>query len=309
MQFLVLFVTCLAVASAKNLVELATELGATTLVSFLEKAELNDTIATGGDFTVFGPTNDAFAALPADLVEKLNNNMTLLQETLKYHVVSGKVAASAVQNDVLVDSLSTGNQIRTNVYGAIITATRSKVAVADQMASNGIIHVVEKVMLPPSGNIVAYVQGDSTLSTLLTAVTTADLATLLSGTGPFTLFAPTNDAFAKLDQDELAKILADKDRLVSLLKSHVVAAGTYYSAGLTDGMKVDTAETGETITIKIANGVVSANEAKVTKADEAVTNGVIHIIDTVIMPPKISGAATYTISFGLMVASMVLALF
>merc|ERR1712170_256649 len=195
MKFFV-FVALLAVVAAqdKNLVELATSLGATTLVDLLVKAELNDTIATGGDFTVFGPTNDAFAALPADLVDELNKNKTALQEVLKYHVVSGKVASSAVQNDVLVDSLSTGNKIRTNVYGTstkTITATGSKVTVADQMATNGYIHVVEKVMLAPSGNIVDYVSGESTLSTLLNAVTRADLGGLLGGAGPFTLFAPT----------------------------------------------------------------------------------------------------------------------
>merc|ERR1711976_373012 len=104
------------------------------------------------------------------------------------------------------------------------------------MATNVIIHVVNKVMMPPGGNIVDYVQGDADFSTLLNAVTTADLGGLLSGPGPFTLFAPNNAAFAKLDQDELQKILADKARLTSLLKSHVVS-GTAYSSGLSNGQK------------------------------------------------------------------------
>lgn len=313
MHKLVLFVSLLALTSAqdKNLVELAKSLGATTLVSFLEKAGLNDTIATGGPFTVFGPTNDAFAALPSDLVNDLNNNMTLLQETLKYHVINAKVMSGSVENDKLVDSLSTGNKIRTNVYGTnpkVITATGSKVTVADQEATNGVIHVVSKVMLPPSGNIVAYVSGNSDFSTLLKAVTTADLGGTLGGDGPFTLFAPNNAAFAKLDQNELNKILADKPRLTSLLKSHLVS-GTVYSSGLSDGMKVESAESGQPITVKIANGVVSVNDAKVTKADESVTNGVIHVIDTVIVPRDTSSASAVSVSMALMIFAAFLGVF
>ncbi|XP_045201951.2 transforming growth factor-beta-induced protein ig-h3-like [Mercenaria mercenaria] len=285
------FVVCLvAVTSAENIVELATKLGANTLVKLVTDAGLGNTLATGGPFTVFGPTDAAFAKLPKAVLERLMRDKTLLADVLKYHVVSGSVYSSQLTNELTAPSLLTDNgkavDIRFNIYknGQLITADGSPVVMPNQNASNGVIHVVDRVLFPiPLKNIPELVTMErGRFSTLLTAVEKANLATTLAG-GPFTLFAPTNAAFAKVPADVLNKLLANVTALTDVLTYHVVS-GTVWSASLTNGEMAKTVE-GKTVTIDISGGGVKINDAKVEEADLAVTNGVIHVIDSVLLPP------------------------
>jgi len=277
-----------AAVSAGNIVELATQLGANTLVKLAADAGLAGTLETGGPFTVFGPTDEAFAKLPREVLERLMRDKTLLADVLKYHVVSGKVYSSQLSNELTAPSLLTDKgmpvKIRVNIYGQKITADGSPVVLADQNATNGVIHVVNRVMFPiPLTNIPGVVTMDSKrFSTLLTAVKAANLVQTLEG-GPFTLFAPTNAAFAKVPAATLQKLLNNVTALTDVLTYHVVS-GTVFSAGLSDGEMPKTVE-GKTVTVKIGADGVMINDAKVEEADLAVTNGVIHVIDTVLLPP------------------------
>jgi len=302
------FLASLNACMGAKILEKAAELGANTLLQFISAAELNATLEGDGPFTVFAPTDAAFAALPADLVNDLENNRTLLTEVLLYHVVSGDVRSSALANEMLADSVG-GPQIRFNIYGTgsdmKVLATGSQVTLADQVADNGVIHVIDKVMMAPAGNVVEIAIANSQFSTLVTAVTTAELADSLSG-GNLTVFAPTNDAFAEVDN--LDDILADKDLLTKILTYHVVPS-TVYSQGLSDGQEVTTLE-GSRATISIEGSTVKVDDATVISANIPALNGVIHGIDKVILPDDVdpSSAHTYIPSVITLVITSVLAL-
>ncbi|KAH3807841.1 transforming growth factor-beta-induced protein ig-h3-like [Dreissena polymorpha] len=291
MRLLVLF-AFVGFASALTIPELATQLGATELVKLVTQAGLADTLSSKGPFTVFGPTNDAFAKLPKSVLDLLMKNKQLLIEVLKYHVVSGSVYSSQLTNELTAPSLAPLSatafvNIRFNIYngGKLITADGSPVVLANQNASNGVIHVVNRVMWPlPFLNVPGLITREQAqFSTLLTAVEKANLVATLSG-GPFTVFAPTNAAFAKIPADVLNKLLANITALTDVLTYHVIS-GTFWSASLSDGETPKTVE-GKTVKISINAGKVSVNNANVQEADISVTNGVIHVIDTVLLPPS-----------------------
>merc|ERR1712198_233039 len=290
MSRFVCLVLLVASARAGNIAEELTKAGATTLVDLVVKAGLADTVSTGGPFTVFAPDNDAFAKLPASLVETLTNDVELLKKVLLYHVVSGEVMSKDIKNDITVDSVE-GTPLRANVYlkskfyPGFVTVNGKRVTKADLKADNGVIHMVSDVIYPlPTGNIAEVVTGDERFSTLLAAVGAAGLAETLSGEGPFTVFGPTNDAFAKIDKDTLDGLLADKEALTKVLLRHVVP-GTVYYKGIC--WKVHDTAGGEQIQTQVFKGgvvkVVSESAgARVKDADIMATNGVIHAIDTVI---------------------------
>jgi len=286
-------VFCLVAASvsAENIPELAEKLGATELVTLVKEAGLAGALSGPGPFTVFGPTNESFGKLPAAVVEKLKRHKQLLVDVLKYHVISGSVYSTQLSNEMTAPSLlmlqNKPVDIRINIYnnGQLITAEGSPVVMPNQNASNGVIHVVDRVLFPiPIGNIPEVVTAEKArFSTLLTAVEKANLVQTLAG-GPFTLFAPTNAAFAKIPAADLEKLLANTTALARVLTYHVVS-GTYWSSSLSNNMMPKTVE-GQTITITIEGGGVKINgNSKVEEADLAVSNGVIHVIDTVLLPP------------------------
>lgn len=270
----------------KNLVEKAAELGLTTLLELATTAGLADTLATGGPFTIFAPTNEAFDNLDKWTKAILARNVTALTEVLLFHLYDGYFKADAITNELKVPSKVKGLNIRLNTYGSGVTATGSPVIKVDQVATNGIIHVIDKVMYPlPKYDIVDFVSVCPFYSTLLAAVQAADLVDALRG-DPLTLFAPSNDAFAKIPADQLADLLANKTRLTKVLTYHV-ASGTTYSAGLSNNDEVPTLE-GNNVNVTITDaGDVMIDDSKVTYVDLAVSNGAVHSIDTVLMPPDL----------------------
>merc|ERR1711970_666006 len=286
--------TVILTAQAGNIAEELTAAGATTLVDFVVAAGLADTLAEPGPFTVFAPDNNAFDNLP---VEALNADPDLLKKVISYHVVSGKIMSSDISNDVSVDSLE-GSALRTNVYlqskyyDGFVTVNGERVKKADMMADNGVIHMMNRVIYPfPVGNIAEVVTGDERFSTLLSAVIEADLVETLSTGGPFTLFAPTNDAFAKIPAEDLEDLLADKEALTRVLLRHVVP-GTFFFNGVTWDILATAGGVEEDMiaTQRFKGGVVKVvsslngtrTDARTVEADIIATNGVIHAIDTVI---------------------------
>ncbi|XP_023346423.1 transforming growth factor-beta-induced protein ig-h3 [Eurytemora carolleeae] len=288
-----LLTACLAVVSAGNIAEELTAAGATTLVDLVVKAGLADTVSTGGPFTVFAPTNEAFNKLPASLLATLQSDIELLKKVLLYHVVSGEVYSKDITNDITVDSVE-GSKLRANIYlkspyyPGFVTVNGVRVTKADHKADNGVIHIVSDVIYPfPTGNIAEAVTADPRFSTLLAAVGAAGLAETLSGEGPFTVFAPTNEAFAKIPQDTLNGLLADKDALTKVLLRHVVP-GTLYSKGIywaehktAGGNEEDNVQT-QVFKGGVTKVVSKTAGARVVDVDIPATNGVIHAIDTVI---------------------------
>ncbi|KAL4218617.1 hypothetical protein ACF0H5_021207 [Mactra antiquata] len=281
-----IFVLCfvLAVASAKRMNTVNTLAGDdrfSTLVSLVKSAGLVDTL-NGGNFTIFAPTNDAFKMVPADVLAMLQANTTLLTDVLLYHVLGGWAPSTVAAND-LETTMANGKEARVNVYthNHKITIQGAVVIQPDLMCSNGIIHVISSVMMAPMDDVVSYVVANSQFSTLLSLVQKAGLASALQKDN-LTLFAPTNDAFAKLTSQQVADITGDMGKLSAVLTYHVVGS-TVYSAGLYDKEVVSTLNTNDMLTVNLKTGVM-INTASVTAADIGVTNGVIHVIDTVLVP-------------------------
>lgn len=254
----------------------------TTLVAALKAAKLDATLMGSGPFTVFAPTDEAFAKLPAGTVDALLKDIPTLTKILLYHVVAGKVPASDV---VKVTSAVTVNglPVMVKVSGNKVKINDANVIIADIPASNGIIHAVDSVILPPSGDIVDTAMANGNFKTLLAAATAAGLVDTLKSAGPFTLFAPTDAAFAKLPAGTVEALLKDIPKLKAILTYHVVS-GRVYAA---DVVKLSSAPSvqGSPISIEVSIGSVKLNgSATVTAADILTTNGVIHVIDTVILP-------------------------
>ncbi len=255
----------------------------TTLVSAVQAAGLEDTLRGPGPFTVFAPTDAAFAALPAGTIPSLLRDIPTLSEILLYHVVSGEVYATDV---VTLSSATTvqGQPVAITTSGASVFVNEARVTITDVQASNGVIHVIDAVILPPGGSIAATLEADGRFSTLLTAVQAAGLAETLSSGGPFTVFAPTDAAFARLPVGTVQSLLADIPTLTDILLYHVVDGRVF--SGDVVGLESAPTVQGDSIAISVGGGSVRLNgEATVTGVNTLATNGVIHVIDRVILPP------------------------
>jgi len=259
---------------------------ASTLVQLVVKAGLVDALKAG-TFTIFAPTDDAFAKLPDSLLAQLLTNNTLLAEVLKDHVVQGSVESKEIYNELKVPAL-TGNMIRFNIYAqnAIVTANGAKISQADVMASNGVIHYLDNIIVPATKTVVQIVLEDPELSTLLSAMTAAQVSFEFQADN-FTLFAPTNAAFAALNPADLQLLLANPDKLEEVVEYHGIAQ-TLYSAGLYNREVENTIDSNnDPVRITVNNGGVMVGQGRVIAADIQAKNGVIHKIDRVLIPRSI----------------------
>jgi len=265
-----------------------------TLVTALTKGGLVDTLSGTGPFTVFAPTNEAFKALDADSLAALLQpaNKDKLVEVLKYHVANGKVLSTDLKNGQNITTLDDNKTVTVTITGKTVKIGAATVTKADVMAVNGVVHIIDAVLIPPgfvpptAPNIPQLATIYPDLSTLVTALTKAGLVDTLSGKGPFTVFAPTNDAFEALDADLLAALLlpANKAKLVEVLEYHV-ASGKVLSTDLKNGQNIATLDDKKTVAVTITGKTVKIGAAAVTAADVMAGNGVIHFIDAVLIPP------------------------
>ena len=270
--------------SEKNIVETALAAGQfETLATALTKAGLVEALQGEGPFTVFAPTDAAFGVLPegtiASLLEK--KNRARLTSILTYHVVAGDLDAAHV---VKAKNLASLNGQRLNLQAADdeVRIGGARIVKTDIHCSNGVIHVIDAVMLPSDKNIVGTAKSAGAFNTLVAAVGAAGLAEALSGEGPFTVFAPTDEAFAALPAGTVDTLLKpeNKHKLVDILKYHVVS-GRVYSDQLKNGQVATLG--GSKIKVDLEHGV-RINESTVKAADIETTNGVIHVIDKVLLP-------------------------
>ena len=291
-----------------------------TLVTAVVEADLVDTLNSDGPFTIFAPTNDAFAAIPEDILAAVLADKELLTSVLTYHVIGGE--------SLLADDLA--GETLTSVEGGELTLVANGEGVNDAAVicsnvpvANGTVHIIDSVLLPqvaldaiatltamdeaasvafgpgcaavpaegegsfagmaddPAGTAAS---NNPVLSTLVTAAVEADLVDTLNSDGPFTIFAPTNDAFAAIPEDQLTAVLADKDLLTSILTLHVVAGDSLSASDLVDAGTVTTVN-GADLTITTADGgLITVNGATTICQDVPTANATVHIIDTVLLP-------------------------
>lgn len=263
-----------------------------TLVAAVKAAGLVDTLKGEGPFTVFAPTDDAFAKLPEGTIESLlkPENKYKLVAILTYHVVAGKVLAKDV---VKLSGAKTVNGQRASIMidDKTVTVDNAKVVKTDIETSNGIIHVIDSVILPSDKTIVDIAAGAGSFSTLIAAAKAAGLAGALMGDEPLTVFAPTDDAFAKLPAGTVESLLKpeNKDTLQTILKLHIVK-GRAFSEEVLKTKKYDSLA-GLPLTPSLKDGKAFVNGAQIVKTDINASNGVIHVIDSVILPEdKVSSA-------------------
>lgn len=274
----------------KNIVEIASSDDQfSTLTAALTKAGLVSALEGDGPFTVFAPTNDAFDDLFSQLgVNGLDDlSAATLTPILLNHVVSGNIKAADITTGYVSTLNNTApgqNQVKVFVQkNGTVTVDGSQVIIADIMASNGVIHAINKVILP--ANVVGHAINNPAFSILVEAVVKAGLVEALSATGPFTVFAPTNDAFtalfAVLGVSGISALTAEQ--LTPILLYHVVS-GNVLASQVTTG-NVPTLNEGSTISIVVDGmGVKLNGNSNVIATDVQGTNGVIHAIDAVLLP-------------------------
>lgn len=271
-----------------NIVETAASAGQfKTLLAAATEAGLAGTLATGGPFTVFAPTDEAFSKLPDGAVESLLADKEELKRVLLYHVVNGKVPAKAAMKLNKAETLA-GPAVPIKVSQGSVMVGSAKVVKGDVMASNGVIHVIDSVLLPPpadiENSITDVAAGAGQFKTLVKALGVAGLDEVLNtDKGPFTVFAPTDEAFAKLPEGTVEALIQDKEQLKKVLLYHVVK-GDVPAAKVVNLKKADTLVKNQSVTISTKGDSVMINNARVVKADVRAANGVIHVIDTVLIP-------------------------
>jgi uncharacterized surface protein with fasciclin (FAS1) repeats len=264
----------------------------TTLVAALQATGLDSVLADPSSrFTVFAPTDEAFAALGQDTIDALLNDVDTLSNILQYHVIGGTAVnaetaiglagtkITAVNDDEFALSLNDGN----------LFVNTSQVVATDVIASNGIIHVIDSVLMPPAivethGTVVDLALADGRFTTLVAALQTTGLDTVLADhDGIFTVFAPTDEAFAMLGEKTINSLLNDPDTLSNILLTHVITGTNVDSvtAFSLSGGSVETAS-GTNVNLSIRDGSLFINNARVVQTDIKAENGIIHVLDAVI---------------------------
>ena len=270
----------------------------TTLVTALQAADLVGTLADEDAlFTVFAPTDEAFAALGEDAIAALLADTEALTDVLLYHVVGGAAVDSIDATALYGQMVTMVNEadVAIDIRDGELFINESKVIIKDIPATNGIIHVIDMVLLPeseeaaePTGTIADIALADPQFSTLVTALEAADLvSTLADETAVFTVFAPTDDAFAALGEETINSLLADIPTLTDILTYHVIADQAVDAATATslNGSDVEMLN-GNTVSISVQGDTLYINDSAVIAEDVTATNGIIHVIDAVLTPAE-----------------------
>ncbi len=294
-----------------------------TLLAAVEAADLVDALKSEGPLTVFAPTDEAFAALPPGTVEALLQDIDALTAILTYHVVVGDVRAAQVVNLSSAQTLNGAEVTIMVTNDGKVMIDNATVTVTDIITTNGVIHVIDAVLIPQAENSASRIGAQTTassfffgsyrigcgwisnaivdgrlnwlnrylsiytvarlagLNTLATAVNAAGLKSTLQWSGPFTVFAPTEDAFGALPEGTIPALLNDPETLANILLYHVTS-GRVYAADVVK-LTEATMANGGTVSISV-NGGVKINDANVIAVDIKARNGVIHVIDGVLLP-------------------------
>lgn len=260
------------------------------------RAGLVEALNQSGALTVFAPDNKAFAASGfPDAASIESVPVETLKGILLYHVIGSKITAAQVPtgNNTPVTTLQ-GKDVFVTKKGSKISVNGAEVIKADIIASNGVIHAIDRVLMPPTANIVGVAQGNPNFTYLVAAVLRAsegatNVAAALSGNGPLTVFAPTNDAFVKAGFPTIESIkAADPNVLASILTYHVIGARVFSSNLVNNSMPATL--NGKTVTIKVSEakatvkGLSNNSPSNIVITDLLATNGVVHVIDQVLLP-------------------------
>jgi uncharacterized surface protein with fasciclin (FAS1) repeats len=263
----------------------------TTLATAIELANLGSTLG-GGEFTVFAPTDQAFEKLGDEKLGKLTEpeQRDLLRKVLTYHVVPGKLTAAEVLQRSFLTTVN-GQRLDITLEKGTPRVDRAAIVKTDIICSNGVVHLIDGVLTPATVSIAQTAKEAGGFKTLLAAAKAASLVETLSSGGPYTVFAPTDEAFAKLGKNTIANLLKPENReqLAQILTYHVVP-GSLYATAVSAAETLPTAAN-QNLRVRIADGRLTINDSSVLKTDIEASNGIIHVIDTVLIPSKTAAAS------------------
>uniref|UniRef100_A0A8D0A177 Transforming growth factor-beta-induced protein ig-h3 n=1 Tax=Sander lucioperca TaxID=283035 RepID=A0A8D0A177_SANLU len=276
---------CPAALPLVNIYNTLGVVGASTTQMYSERAQMRNEIEGPGSFTFFAPSNEAWAALPTEILDALVSNVNIeLLNALHYHMVDRRLTSEELRHGSSFASMYQDFHVHIHHYSnGIVTVNCARLIKPDQHATNGIVHVVDRVITAISNNVHTLLDVDDDLETLRTAIAAAGLTTMLEEEGQYTIFAPTNEAFEKIPQETLNRILGDPVALRDLLNYHIlkhmqcaesIVAGTPMET--LQGTVLEVGCDGEHMTL---NG-----KAIVTKKDQLGTNGVVHYINELLIP-------------------------
>lgn len=285
-----------------NIVKLAESVAdLSTLVAAVVAGNLVDTLSSPGPFTVFAPTNEAFQALPPGTLDNLMKpeNKKELVDLLTFHVLPQQVLSKDIKPFSVFKTVEGSPVHASNFHGRLVVgyaSTDINITNPDNLAINGVVHIIAGVLMPPvKKNIVQLAESVSDLSTLVAAVVAGDLADTLSSPGPFTVFAPTNDAFNALPPGTLDRLMKpeNKKELVDILTFHVLPEEVlskdlqpFQAVKTVEGKPLHVTKWGGRV--RVGASLESKDLRNVIKADNVASNGVAHIIDGVLLPPSSS---------------------
>ncbi|CAG2194928.1 BIGH3 [Mytilus edulis] len=223
-----IFIAYFGLSSAETIPELAEKLNGLKFIRLLDDVGLTDMLSGTGPFTVFVPTDNAFDALADGVLNKIMKDKELLKSVLLFHILSWKIYTKELKNEKRIPTLNNNMKVRINLYNKKIVIDGSKVLLADQNATNGVIHVIDKVLVPlPSQNMLQYLASDGEFYKFVHSFVKVKLERKLID-GPFTLFAPTDTAFDQFPPYLLIKLVSDDKKLTDALNYHLVKGTLFF---------------------------------------------------------------------------------
>ncbi|XP_029458604.1 periostin isoform X2 [Rhinatrema bivittatum] len=276
---------CPAVAPIDHVYGTLGIVGATTTQDYSEKSDLKKEIEGTGSFTFFAPSNEAWQLLDPEIRSGLLSNVNIeLLNALHYHMVNKRMLTKDLKNGITLKSMYNNQDLLINHYpNGVVTVNCARIIHGNQIATNGVVHVVDRVLTGFGNTIQDFIESEDDLSSLRAAAITSDVLDTLGKPGHYTLFAPTNDAFENLPRGVLERIMGDKTASEALMKFHILDS-VQCSEAIMGGAIYDTLE-GNTVEIGCDGDSLTVNGVKMVKRKDIVTsNGVIHLIDKVMIP-------------------------
>ncbi|KAL8606510.1 hypothetical protein ACOMHN_037741 [Nucella lapillus] len=282
---------------ALDVVSVAKKNGLTELIQLTDEAGLTSSLHNASDVTIFGPSNEAIQALTPEVQKKLKADPELLQSVLQYHVVPERLTCRHVYQNKHLDTLNPKGRVFVKEYssfpfgrGRVTTVQCAPIITQNVPSCNGVIHVIDRVLLPPPGNIIDVLAADSSYSILVRLLKKAGIADSLQDEGPFTLFAPTNEAFQQLGKDTMKELEGNSEQLASLLKTHI-ADDHLCCAGIFNNpwwhAQRIASQNGRSISLsRDRRGRPLVSDAVIGSCDNMATNGVVHAIESVLVPRR-----------------------
>ncbi|XP_071119590.1 transforming growth factor-beta-induced protein ig-h3-like [Haliotis cracherodii] len=279
---------------ALRITDIVEKHGATLILGLLKEAKMMNDLQKASNVTFFVPSNKAIQALPEETVSALRADPAQMRQLLQYHIVPERVSFNALYNNFLLDTSNSDKKIRINEYSSFPfgtdwqqTAQCSPVSTKNVESCNGVINIIDKVMIPPTGNVIDVLALDSRFSQLVGLIKKAGLADQLQGDGPFTVFAPTNEAFKALGKDAVKTLRNNTAELRSVLKNHLandaLCCASIFKNGWYGSPRLRTVG-GEVFRLeRRSDDYIRIGSAMITECDHTGRNGVVHVIDRVLV--------------------------